>query len=210
MFRLDAGGMHPSNLLVFALAILIYAISPGPGIAALVARTLARGVREVAPFLAALWLAEIVWLSLGIVGITAVEEEVASLLFVVKWFGVAYLLYLAWRMWITPLVLEGPAMATARPWRMFLAGLTVAFSNPKAVLFYVSVLPTILDLSEANLLAWIQLAVTMLIILALLNGGYVLLAARARRMLTSPNSLRVASRGSAVLMEAAALLIATR
>jgi threonine/homoserine/homoserine lactone efflux protein len=184
--------------------------SCGPGIAALVARTLARGVREILPFLAALWLAEIVWLSLGILGITAVEEEAASLLFVVKWFGVAYLLYLAWRMWVTPLVLEGSAMPIARPWPMFAAGLTVSFSNPKAVLFYVSVLPTILDLSEANLLAWIQLAVTMLIILAVVNGGYVLLAARARRMLTSPDAMRIASRGSAVLMAVAALLIATR
>jgi threonine/homoserine/homoserine lactone efflux protein len=167
-------------------------------------------VRHVVPFLAALWLAEIVWLCLGILGITAVEEEAASLLVVVKWFGVAYLLYLAWRMWVTPLVLEGPAMPTARPWRMFLVGLTIAFSNPKAVLFYVSVLPTILDLSEANLLAWIQLAVTMLITLALVNGGYVLLAARARRMLTSPRAVRVASQGGAALMAAAALLIATR
>jgi threonine/homoserine/homoserine lactone efflux protein len=210
MFESASGGMHTSNLLIFALAITIYAISPGPGIAALVARTLARGVREILPFLAALWAAEIVWLSFGIMGITVVEEEAAPLLLIVKWLGVFYLLYLAWRMWITPLVLEGPAMPVARPWRMFMAGLAVAFGNPKAVLFYVSVLPTILDLSEANLLAWTQLAVTMLVVLAVVNGGYVLLAARARRMLTSPNALRLASRGSAGLMAAAALLIATR
>ncbi len=207
---ITSGGMHPSNLLVFAIAILIYAASPGPGIAAIIGRTLTRGPRETIPFLAAIWLGELVWLSLGVAGITAVEEEAAFLLVVVKWLGVAYLLYIAWRMWNTPLVLAGDGTPAARLWRTFVAGLTVSFGNPKAVLFYVALLPTILDLSEANVLAWSQLAGTMVLVMVVVNGGYVLLAANARRMLTSPNSLQIASRASAGLMAAAALLISTR
>jgi len=53
--------MTLSNLLVFALALLIAAGSPGPSIAALVARVLSNGFRDVLPFLAAMWLGEAVW-----------------------------------------------------------------------------------------------------------------------------------------------------
>ena len=55
--------MTLSALLVFALTLLVAAGSPGPSIAALVARVLTSGVRDVLPFLAAMWLGEVLWLT---------------------------------------------------------------------------------------------------------------------------------------------------
>jgi threonine/homoserine/homoserine lactone efflux protein len=54
--------MTISNLLVFALALMVAAGSPGPSVAALVARVLTNGFRDVLPFLAAMWLGEALWL----------------------------------------------------------------------------------------------------------------------------------------------------
>ena len=55
--------MTLSALLVFAVTLLVAAGSPGPSIAALVARVLTSGVRDVLPFLAAMWLGEVLWLT---------------------------------------------------------------------------------------------------------------------------------------------------
>jgi len=60
--------MTLSNLLVFALALMVAAGSPGPSVAALVARVLTNGFRDVLPFLAAMWLGEALWLGCAVAG----------------------------------------------------------------------------------------------------------------------------------------------
>jgi len=55
-----------SSLLIFAGALLVAAGSPGPSIAALVARVLTNGYRDVLPFLAAMWIGEALWLLLAV------------------------------------------------------------------------------------------------------------------------------------------------
>src|SRR3546814_997509 len=87
-----------SALLLFAGALLIAAGSPGPSIAALVARVVTAGWRGVLPFIAAMWIGEAIWLSLAVWGLAAVAESLHLLFTVIKYAGVAYLLYLAWRM----------------------------------------------------------------------------------------------------------------
>lgn len=60
--------MTLSALAVFAFALLVTAGTPGPSVAALVARVLTNGVRDVLPFLAAMWLGEAMWLTLAVAG----------------------------------------------------------------------------------------------------------------------------------------------
>ena len=64
--------MTLSALVVFALALLVAAGSPGPSIAALVARVLTNGLRDVLPFLAAMWLGEVLWLTVAVTGLAVV------------------------------------------------------------------------------------------------------------------------------------------
>src|SRR3546814_2655647 len=72
-----------SALLLFAGALLIAAGSPGPSIAALVARVVTAGWRGVLPFIAAMWIGEAIWLSLAVWGLAAVaarsEEHTSEL-----------------------------------------------------------------------------------------------------------------------------------
>jgi threonine/homoserine/homoserine lactone efflux protein len=88
-----------SALVIFALALLVAAGSPGPSIAALVARVLVRGWHEVAPFVAAMWIGEAIWLTTAAVGLAALAETFHWAFIVVKYCGVIYLLDLAWHMW---------------------------------------------------------------------------------------------------------------
>jgi threonine/homoserine/homoserine lactone efflux protein len=85
--------MDLSALLIFAGALLIAAGSPGPSIAALVARVIARGWRDVVPFVAAMWVGEALWLTLAVYGLAALADTLHGAFVVVKYLGVAYLLY---------------------------------------------------------------------------------------------------------------------
>jgi threonine/homoserine/homoserine lactone efflux protein len=200
-----------SSLLLFAGALLVAAGSPGPSIAALVARVVTSGWRGVLPFLAAMWIGEAMWLSLAVWGLAAVAESLHLLFTVIKYLGVAYLLYLAWRMWFAPVELRDGALPQASsPARLFAAGMAVTLGNPKIMVFYLALLPAIIDLKAVTLFGWLELIATMFVVLAAIDLAWAGLAAQARRVLRSPRALRLANRTSAGVMAGAAAAIATR
>ena len=114
------------SLSVFALALFVAAGSPGPNIAALVARVISAGWRDVLPFLVALWVGELIWLTAAIAGVAALAQVFGTVLLVLKWVGIAYLLFLAWKMWHAPTGAAGEALPKrASPVSMFGAGMAV-------------------------------------------------------------------------------------
>jgi len=201
--------MTAAALLGFALALMVAAGSPGPSIAALVARVLTGGLREVLPFLAAMWIGEAIWLTVAVAGLAVVAQAFAMLFIVIKFAGIGYLLWLAWRMWGAEAAVAGDPMPSARrPWRMFLAGMAITLGNPKIMVFYLAVVPTLLDLAHPTFAAWAELTLTMLVVLMAIDLGWALAAARARRLLSNSRAVRVANRASAAVMAGAAAAIA--
>ena len=202
--------MTLSNLLVFALALTVAAGSPGPSVAALVARVLTNGFRDVLPFLAAMWLGEALWLGCAVAGLAVVARTLGMLFIALKFIGVAYLLFLAWKMWFAPTqVPDGELPRGQSPWRMFGAGLTITLGNPKIMVFYLALLPTLVDLNRVGAAAWIELTAIMFVVLAAVDIGWALLAVRARRLLTSRKAVKIANRTSATMMAGAAAVIAS-
>ncbi|GAB4394821.1 MAG: LysE family translocator [Kiloniellaceae bacterium] len=200
-----------TSLLIFAGALLVAAGSPGPSIAALVARVVTGGWRGVLPFLAAMWIGEAIWLSLAVWGLAAIAESLHLLFTVIKYLGVAYLIYLAWRMWYAPVEVDDDALPRARSaGRMFAAGMAVTLGNPKIMVFYLALLPAIVDLKTVTLPGWLGLVATMFIVLAAIDFAWAGLAVQARRVLRSPRAVRAANRVSAGVMAGAAAAIASR
>ncbi|MBE7184546.1 MAG: LysE family translocator [Methylobacterium mesophilicum] len=204
--------MTLASLLLFAAALFVAAGTPGPSIAALVSRVLSRGLGDVLPFLAAMWVGEAIWLSLAIWGLAQVAESFHWLFLLIKWAGVGYLAYLAWKMWHAPLAADaaGPVPERTAPWRMFLAGLSVTLGNPKIMMFYLALLPTLLDLTRVSLFGWAELVVTMVLVLVVIDLGWAVAAQGARRLLRSPRAMRAVNRLSATTMAGAAVAIASR
>ena len=203
--------MTLSALLVFALALVIAAGTPGPSIAALVARVLTNGFRDVLPFLAAMWLGEALWLTCAVAGLAVIARSFGMVFIVLKFVGVAYLLFLAWKMWRAPADVQGSDLPSGQsPWRMFVAGLLVTLSNPKIMMFYLALLPTIIDLSRIGTVAWFELTLTMLIVLMAVDFGWALLATRARKLLNTRRAVKFTNRASATVMAGVAAAIATR
>jgi threonine/homoserine/homoserine lactone efflux protein len=198
-----------SSLVAFALALGIAAGAPGPSVGALVARVLARGFRDVLPFLFAMWLGEAAWLTVAVTGLAAAAEKLAVLFTLFKLLGVAYLLFLAWRMWSA----AGDSAADSVPetrsaWQTFVAGLTITLGNPKIAVFYLALLPSLVDLRRITVGAWAELTLVTVFILMVVDLGWAAAAVRTRRLLMNRRSRVVANRVSATVMAGAAVAIA--
>jgi threonine/homoserine/homoserine lactone efflux protein len=203
--------MELSVLLPFAGALFVNSGSPGPSIAALVARVLTHGWRNVLPFAAAMWIGEALWLVAAVIGLAAIAEMLHWLFVAIKWGGVAYLLYLAWQMWTAPVVVDDSPVGPRRSAvRMFLAGLTVTLGNPKIMVFYLALLPTLIDLGQVGAMGLAELTLVLLAVLALTDIAWIIAAARARLLLKGSRAMRIANRVSAAAMGGAAAAIASR
>jgi threonine/homoserine/homoserine lactone efflux protein len=197
--------------LFFAGALFLNAGTPGPSIAALVAQVLTRGPRAVLPLVAAMWIGEAAWLAAAVGGLSVLAERLHEIFVVVKWAGVAYLLWLAVKMWRTSNDGDGDdEVAETSPARLFATGLALTLGNPKIMVFYVALLPSILDLAALGVVGWAELTVLQIAVMAVTDLGWVALAARARGFLSSPRALRNTRRVSALAMGGAAAAIASR
>ncbi|WP_407941187.1 LysE family translocator [Neoaquamicrobium microcysteis] len=198
-------------MVIFAGALLVAAGSPGPSIAALVARVISKGYREVLPFLAAMWIGEGIWLTMAVFGLAFVAQTFHLAFFILKWAGVAYLAWLAWRMWTAPVAIrEGEMPRAESSLRLFAAGMAVTLGNPKIMMFYMALLPSLIDLGSITILGWAELLLAMAIVLIAIDLTWVVAALQARRVLRSERAVRIANRISAATMAGAAAAIAAR
>ncbi|MCB1469158.1 MAG: LysE family translocator [Rhizobiaceae bacterium] len=204
--------MEISVLLIFAGTLFVAAGSPGPSIAALVARVVSKGIGDVLPFLLAMWIGEAIWLSFAIFGLSYVAQSFHAAFVAVKWAGIAYLVYLAWKMWTAPVKLDETSTLPRAdsPMKLFLAGIAVTLGNPKIMMFYLALLPTMVDLKSVGLVGWAELTATMAVVLVVIDLAWVLAASQARRLVRSPRAMRIANRLSAGIMGGAAAAIAAR
>lgn len=200
---------------VFAGALVLNAGTPGPSIAALVSRVISDGWRDVVPFTLALWLGEVLWLTVALAGLTTVAARFHLAFVALKWAGVAYLCWLAIKMWRARPDTVRDSEVGHIPLRrsgisMFAAGIALTLGNPKIMVFYVAFLPSLVDMSEPALTTWLVLALVTAAVLAVVDGTWMVLASRLREMLRSPRAVRTANRISAVTMGGAAGAIASR
>ncbi|WP_075996014.1 LysE family translocator [Salaquimonas pukyongi] len=204
--------MPIESLLIFAAALAVVAGSPGPSIAALISRVLQGGALSVLPFLAAMWIGEAIWLTAAILGISAIAETFHGIFVIIKYCGIAYLLYLAWQMWTADEKIEGGEgpPKTGSGWSMFFSGLALTIGNPKIMVFYLALLPGIVDVTAIGFAAWAQLVAVLFVVLAGLDLAWVGLAAGARGLFKSKAGVRIANRLSATAMAGAAGAIALR
>jgi threonine/homoserine/homoserine lactone efflux protein len=203
--------MDVAAMLIFGGALMINAGMPGPSIAALVARVLASGPRDVLPFLAAMWIGEGLWLGAAAFGLSVLAQTFHAGFIVLKYCGVAYLLYLAWKMWTVAGREAGEAETPqGSPMQMFLTGLAITFGNPKLMVFYLALLPSIINLKMLTLTGFAALLLTMMTVLAGVDLAWVLLAHSARRLIRSRRGVKVVNRLGAAAMGGAAVAIAAR
>jgi threonine/homoserine/homoserine lactone efflux protein len=200
------------GLAVFGVVYALAVATPGPGIAAIVARSLAHGMRGSPAFIAGFLIGDLAWFTVAATGLAALAKTAYVAFVVVKYAGVAYLLYLSYRMWTSAAKpIESDVVdASQRPARLFLGSLALTLGNPKAMVFFLALLPTVIQLESLTVSGFFEIAAVICVTLPAVLGGYAYAAARARQLLKSQRAIRVMNRGSATAMAGAAVVVATQ
>ena len=193
----------------YMLACWVISISPGAGAIASMSSGLNYGFRRGYWNAIGLQLALLVQIAIVAAGVGVLFATTPLAFFVVKWFGVLYLLYLAYIQWTTKT--QSIDIPTEQPTKsipkLILYCFIVNISNPKAIVFLLAVLPQFLDLSKPQWIQYVIMAVTMITIDLIVMAGYTGLAAKVLRLLKSPKQQKYMNRTFAVLFSCAAGLL---
>lgn len=200
------------SLIMFAAIYLLAVATPGPGVAAIIARALASGTRGAPAFIAGFLLGDLIWFTVAATGLAALAQTAHLAFVALKYAGAAYLLYLAYRLWTSPAQTgdEGAIDTNQKPLQLFLGSLALTMANPKTMIFFLALLPTVVQLERLTFIGFLEIVVAMSIVLPIVLGGYVLLASRARMIFRSERAVRRINRGSGAAMACAAVAVATR
>jgi threonine/homoserine/homoserine lactone efflux protein len=197
----------------FCLIYVIATATPGPGIAAVVARGLSRGTYGLPAFIAGFIAGDLTWFTLAATGMAALANSAHAAFVAVKYLGALYLLYLAYRMCTAPvrsLVPECAIDSDDKGSKSFAGAFALTLGNPKAMIFYLALLPTVIDLQAMTLSAFAQIGLVICVILGSVLTAYSLAAVRARRLFRNARAVRWLNRSSATVMAAAAVGVAAQ
>lgn len=196
----------------FFVAVYLLGLTPGPGVFAVIARGLAQGFVRTIPFIAGILCGNITWLTLTVFGLSMVAQVLGPLFLAVKIAGGLYLVYMGVKMWrkrVSEADIDGDVPEERSLLRRWLSGYTLTLGNPKPVLFYLSVLPNLLDMKALADGAVLTAAPIAAAGIACALVPYCLMAARLRRLLRSVAARRRLNRtAGAMLMGAGAAVVA--
>lgn len=170
-----------SQLLLFAGASLLMALTPGPNMIYLLSRSLCQGRMAGIMSWGGVVLGFSVHMLCAAVGLTALFMAIPMGYELLKVAGALYLLWLAWQ-GVRPGAkspFEPSALPAHSPGRLFLMGLLTSVLNPKVAIFYLSVLPQFISPQAGSVLGQsLQLGTVQLLISAAVNLSVALCAAR--------------------------------
>lgn len=197
------------QLTAYAGAVFVLFLTPGPVWVALTARALTGGFRQAWPLAVGVTMGDLLWPLLAILGVSWVVSLWGGFLEVLRW--VAAGIFIAMGALLVrhagkPISTDG---RLTRPgmWAGFAAGVAVIIGNPKAVLFYMGMLPGFFDLRT---IGWPDVAAICAVSMAVPLVGNLCMALivdRARRLLTSPAALARVNRISGALLVLVGLAI---
>jgi threonine/homoserine/homoserine lactone efflux protein len=203
--------MSLTALFAYAAALFIAAAIPGPGITAIVARALGSNFRETFFMGLGLVLGDMTYLTAVILGLAFVAQTFTEVFVIIKIAGALYLGYIAYKLWTAGLLPQDIAAKKSSSIGMsFLSGLLVTLGNPKTMLFYVALVPTLVDIDTIGLREYGLLLLTTFAVLLVVLIPYMMLASRARTLLKRPRALQTLNRVAASILAGTAAFIATR
>lgn len=184
--------LSPSDLALYALALFILFLTPGPVWVAVMARAISGGFKAAWPLAFGVAIGDAFWPLLAVLGVSWLVEEIDGLMLWMRYFASVFFIFLG-----VSLIRKSDAIISAdsrltRPgiWAGFLAGVAVILGNPKAILFYMGMLPGFFDLAQVT-----PKDITAIVLISMLvpfigNLGFAAVIGRARGLLRSPDALK--------------------
>jgi threonine/homoserine/homoserine lactone efflux protein len=200
----------PLDLLFYAGALVVLFLTPGPVWVAMSARALSGGFQAAWPLAVGVALGDLVWPLVAVFGLAWVLTVYGDLMVALRWVAAAIFLLMGAGLIRHARRAIGVDSALTRPGRTagFAAGIAAIMGNPKAILFYMGVLPGFFDLSAVT--AGDIAAIIALSAAVPMTGNLVFAAliGRVRARLTAPGTLRRINLVSGGLLIAVGVAIA--
>jgi threonine/homoserine/homoserine lactone efflux protein len=195
--------------LAYVAACIALAILPGPVVTLVIANGLRHGTRAALTNIAGTQAGLAVVIAIIAVGLTSLMATMGYWFEWVRFAGAAYLVWLGIRLVRAPAVAITPGEAPPPPPRggVVLQGVVVLLSNPKVLVFFGAFIPQFVDMAQPHGPQVALLGATFMVIAALSDGIYALLAGGAGRLL-SARRVRLVSRLSGGVMIGGGLWLA--
>lgn len=201
--------MALSTWLAFLLAAILIAVSPGPGAATSMSVGLRHGYLAALRAIGGLQAALLIQLGIVFAGLGAVLMASTTAFEIMKFVGAGYLVWLGIQKWREiPHALDDTS-AVNRPNGLFLQGLLVNLTNPKAVVFMAALTPQFIDPTRPQLPQFLIIALTMCITDTIIMSGYAHLASRLGNWLHNARARRLLDRLFGGVFIGAGILLAT-
>ena len=197
----------------FAIAIFVLAVTPGPGVFAIISRSLASGFKTTLLMIAGCVTGDIIFLLFAIMGMSVIAQTMGTLFLLVKIVGAAYLIFLGVKIWISkpvPAHLQQINGKKAIGYGNYLSGLGITLANPKVILFYCGFLPTFMDLPSMTGFDIFLVTMVLAMVLSVVLISYAYLASSARLFFSSTRSVKWLNRTVGTVMISAGAVIAAK
>jgi threonine/homoserine/homoserine lactone efflux protein len=186
----------------FVLVETALCLTPGPAVLLVLSQALTHGALKAVNSIAGILAANTFYFVLSATGIGALLLASYDLFFAIKWLGAAYLVWLG----ISAFLGKSKALSVRRGEtaagnsRLFLNGLVLQLSNPKALVFFTALLPQFINPHAAIAPQVAILALTSVVIEFLVQMIYAVLAGRASRFISEPRFARFTNRVAGTLL----------
>ena len=188
------------TLLSLMIATFVYAISPGPGLFAVLAISTRFGP------IPAIWVSightvgDIIYVALAMLALNTLAELINESMLYVKILGASYLIFIGYQQFRSKGISFEPSSKKSSVIKLLIAGFVVGVTNPKTIIFYLSFLPIFIDLNNLTLNTEVQVIVaiglTVFFVLSLAN----ILGVRLRSYIENPDSIRRINQVTGVTM----------
>jgi threonine/homoserine/homoserine lactone efflux protein len=195
----------------FAIAFFLLALAPGAGLAMILSRTLGSGLAAGFAVTTGLVIGDFIFMGIAMVGLSAIATSIGPLFQIVKYAGAVYLIWLGYRaLTAASKPIEVEARKATAWWREVGVGLLVTLGNPKPILFYGALLPTLLDMSSIGWNDYVVMSGIVVGVSYLVYGGYMVLINRARRLMISARAIKRLNQATGTMFIGSGILVATR
>ena len=197
--------------LTYLFATILLSITPGPGVFSSISSGLHHGFRLGMWIGVGMQAANMVYVAVVALGLGALLLASETLFGIVKWLGVAYLIYLGVATWRTPPAVfqedRDDHATTSR--EIFTRGFLVNITNPKGIIFFAAIFPQFVDIAKPQLVQYVILGATTFVTDLAIMMAYTALAAKVFRAMSDPAHLRWVNRGLGSFFVAAGVALAS-
>ena len=208
--------MSITELYFYAFAMFILFLTPGPVWVVLLAKIFSNGWSGGLPLACGVIIADFTWSFLAVISISSISEAIPSITKTLTWVAAGFFLYLAIKLWLKPSYdlnniklskVSSKLKFNSIYLESFMTGLLVNFSNPKAILFYISIMPGFFVLNQLTNTDAVIIASISALVPFIGNIILIALVSPVRQLMQSPSAQKKLNQISSILLLIVAVMI---